>query len=285
MDGEKYGLTGCEMKYMTFNSSCSYAGVANMLEQYGLDTGDRAIALAMKLPYLFTCCDGVYLSGPMLQTAQWFNLYLHPVGYEMVEKTIPADEVAEYLKTRKTAMLGIFTEEAGKHAVVYKGLEGDRLVFLNNKWETEESPEKIRLTAEELRQRIDGEVAVATVRRINPTAVDFREKLEASITALRANLEEILALSQREATVGALCGKLNTLFRPLFLDGITMLNMIGEETLAAELSGLQRQLLQALRQEPDKRILLKEYVSANKLRGAAEKYMELIKLELERCEG
>ena len=38
MDGEKYGLTGCEMKYMTFNSSCSYAGVANMLEQYGVDT-------------------------------------------------------------------------------------------------------------------------------------------------------------------------------------------------------------------------------------------------------
>lgn len=36
------------MKYMTFNSSCSYAGVANMLDQYSVDTNDRSIAMGMK---------------------------------------------------------------------------------------------------------------------------------------------------------------------------------------------------------------------------------------------
>ena len=54
------------MKYMTFNSSCSYAGVANMLEQYGVDVEDRIIALGMKLPYLFAQEGGVYMAGPML---------------------------------------------------------------------------------------------------------------------------------------------------------------------------------------------------------------------------
>lgn len=39
---------GYKMKYMTFNSSCSYAGVANMLDQYSVDTNDRSIAMGMK---------------------------------------------------------------------------------------------------------------------------------------------------------------------------------------------------------------------------------------------
>ncbi len=71
------------MKYMTFNFSCSYAGVANMLEQYGIDTDDRSIAMGMKLPYLFAYENGVYMAGPMLQSAAWFNLYLNPIGFEM----------------------------------------------------------------------------------------------------------------------------------------------------------------------------------------------------------
>ncbi|MCD8143515.1 MAG: hypothetical protein LUD83_09635 [Clostridiales bacterium] len=41
------------MKYMTFPSSCTFAGVANLLAFAGVDTSDREIALGMGLPYLF----------------------------------------------------------------------------------------------------------------------------------------------------------------------------------------------------------------------------------------
>ena len=57
-----------------------------MLEQYGVDATDCSIAMSMKLPYLFSCKDGVYMAGPMLQSAEWFNLFLHPIGFEMIEK-------------------------------------------------------------------------------------------------------------------------------------------------------------------------------------------------------
>ena len=40
------------MKYMTFNSSCAYAGLANMLEKKGIDVEDYEIALEMKLPFM-----------------------------------------------------------------------------------------------------------------------------------------------------------------------------------------------------------------------------------------
>ena len=118
------------MKYMTFNSSCSYAGVANMLEQYGVDTDDRAIAMGMKLPYLFIHEDGVYMAGPMLQSAEWFNLFLNSIGFEMCETEVPAEQVADYLKQQKTAMLGLQVDETSKHAVVYTGSQDEKLVFL-----------------------------------------------------------------------------------------------------------------------------------------------------------
>jgi len=55
------------LKYMTFNSSCSYAGIANMLEIRGVDTEDYKIALAMDLPFLMDQDEVGYYAGSMLQ--------------------------------------------------------------------------------------------------------------------------------------------------------------------------------------------------------------------------
>ena len=270
------------MKYMTFNSSCSYAGIANMLEQYGYDTSDASIALTIKLPYMFSCCDGVYLSGPMLQGAQWFDLFLNPIGFQLLEKTICADELANYLISQKTAMLGIHTEAGGKHAVIYIGTEVNHLVFLNNKWETEESPNEIRLTEAELIQAVDPQVVVATLEQVFPKKVCLTERLQQSIAVLQSNVSEIVELSHKEESVENLRRKLNTLFRPLFLDGITMLNLIGETALSESFVKLQSDLLRALRQSSKQAVCLKEYIAIGDLQGAAEKYLDLIKLELKK---
>ena len=270
------------MKYMTFNSSCSYAGIANMLEQYGFETSDASIALAIKLPYLFTCCDGVYLSGPMLQGAQWFDLFLNPIGFRLSEETISSDELAKYLKSHKTAMLGVNTGAGGKHAVVYIKAEATHLVFLNNKWENEESPDQIRLAEAELMQIVDQKVVVATLEEITPKRVNLTPLLEQSIAALQSNVSEIIELSLKEKRVETLRQKLNTLFRPLFLDGITMLNLIGENELSKCFVKLQSELLCALRQPSKEAVCLKEHISMEELQASAEKYLNLIKLELKR---
>ncbi|MBR2046120.1 MAG: hypothetical protein IJ958_08315 [Agathobacter sp.] len=272
------------MKYMTFNSSCSYAGIANMLEQYGIDTSDREIALEMKLPYLFDYQDGVYLSGPMLQKAEWFDIYLNPIGFQLIEKKISAAKIVDYLKEQKTAMLGIKMGNAGKHAVVYKGMESNELVFLNNKREDEDSSCEIRFTEEELRQNVETEVVVATLQPINPRKICILDKLESSIVVLQENLSEVLELCGKEVAPEVLRSKLNTLFRPLFLDGITMLNLIGETEISDEFSKMQGELLRVLRQDITEGILLKDYISMDKLRASVQKYMELIKVEIEKLE-
>lgn len=71
------------MKYMHFNSSCSYAGLANMLAFLGFETEDYQIALDIKLPFLihFDPETGSYRAGAMLQSKEWFELYLRPRGF------------------------------------------------------------------------------------------------------------------------------------------------------------------------------------------------------------
>lgn len=270
------------MKYMTFNSSCSYAGVANMLEQYGVNTTDREIALGMKLPYLFTYTDGTYVSGPMLQKAEWFDIYLNSIGFQLIEKKISADKVVDYLKDQKTAMLGIKMENAGKHAIVYIGMEADELIFINNKWEKEEVPSEIKFVEEELREKINAEVVVAILQTINATKVSMIDKLEESLVVLQANVSEIIELCNKEVTVEYLQSKLNTLFRPLFLDGITMLNLIGETEFADEWKVMQGNLLGAIRADKNQCIQLGEFISTDKLQVLAQRYVELIKIELEK---
>lgn len=271
------------MKYMTFNSSCSYAGVANMLAQYGVDTDDRSIALEMKLPYLFALRDGIYMAGPMLQSAEWFDLYLNPIGFQMAETELPAVQVPEFLKQQKTAMLGLRMDDIGKHAVVYIGTRDGSFLFLNNKWEHDPAPERLQLTEAELTERIGASAMVATLDRITPRAVDLTDRIKASASVIRQNLSDIQVVCRREASVGTLRSKLNTLFRPLLLDGITMLDLLGEAPLAQRFTAMQRSLLQALR--ADTSILLGNFLPMDELTAAAEDYICLIEKQIDAKHG
>lgn len=269
-------LKAPKMKYMTFNSSCSYAGVANMLEQYGVDTNDRSIAMGMKLPYLFAYEDGVYMAGPMLQSAKWFNLYLNPIGFEMSEVEIPAAQVTEYLKQQKTAMLGLHIDNTGKHAVVYIGNKDGKLVFLNNKWEHTDAPEQIMLTDAGLIARIGTSAVIASLKFVPPRKTDLEDRLIHSVDVIRQNLAEIRELCSRDETVGTLRSKRNTLFRPLLLDGITMLNLLGKTELAQRFVEVQRQFLNTLRMESSASVTLGDYISIDALTAAAEEYVRII---------
>ena len=210
-------------KYMTFNSSCSYAGLANMLLRYGVDTQDREIARDMKLPFLFAYEEDEYRAGPMLQGAQWFNLYLHPRGLEMRETEVPAQSVAAYLRRQRTAMLGIRGIENGKHAVVYIGNKQEKLLFLNNKWERADAPTQLLLTEQALLSYLDDKVIIATLAPVAPCTVDIISRMRRSITVLQQNAREICMLCQETMPVAVLRSRMDSLFRALLLDGMVFL--------------------------------------------------------------
>lgn len=263
------------MKYMTFNSSCSYAGLANMLSYHGIDTTDRDIALDMELPCFLAYEDGSYLAGPSLQSAKWFDLYLNPRGFSLIETPVEKEDAPRFLRKQSCAMLGILMENSGKHAVVFTGMEGGRFRFLNNKWEQEPSPDTLLLTEDELLSRLDSTCIVAVLQPISPRPAPIRERVAQSL-ALWAQYEQALVetCAQTRST-GELRSLLNPLFRPLLLDGITMMELVGNTGLHARLTALQRSFLTALRsQEPTLR--LADHLPMDDLRAAMEEYRLLI---------
>lgn len=263
------------MKYMTFNSSCSFAGVANMLLSFGVDVEDRQIALGMKLPYLFDLQDGVYSAGPMLQSAHWFNLYLHTLGYAMRETAVSKADIPSHLRQCSVAMLGLRVSPRDKHAVVFVGMEEDTFRFINNKWEDSDRPETLFLSEESLAERLDDTVMVATIEKVPVSNPDLGDLLAHSCQVLAQYKKDIQVFCSVEKTQEELLAAMNTLFRATLLDGITMLELIGQTELAERFRQFQKTFLHAIRQ--GKPVVLCEIMDLQAWQAAIDQYITLIR--------
>ena len=242
------------MKYMTFNSSCPYAGLANLLEMYSIDTEDHQIALDMGLPYFLrydrdTKC---YQAGASLQSAEWFDLYLKPRGFCYVEKAYEKHQLAQ--KLEPMSMLGLQVTAQSKHAVIYLERANGSFLFLNNKWKESEEPERLTLTKEELLDRLPNIVVVGSLERCQPEQVDIAPYLQESLDTwekLRTELQEYIACEQ---TPESLRESMNRLFRPLLLDGLTMMQLLKQKCQIGMLTELQGKYLSALRKNETVRL-------------------------------
>ena len=235
------------MKYMTFRASCSYAGLANLLAAHGIDTDDRSIAKAMHLPCLFAKENGVYLAGPMLQGTAWFDLYLRPMGLRTEECFLPKEELPAFLCGAGPCMLGLSVSPQDKHAVVFLRMQDDHFLFLNNKWETGDEPEHFALSKSDLLKRTDPTVAICRILPAEPEQVCFRPLLLASLRTLSQLKTDLTSFCSEERTAKELSEKLDPLFRAILLDTVTMAELDGNPTLAAQLTQIRGRLLEAFR--------------------------------------
>ena len=262
------------MKFMTFNSSCSYAALANLLEYYGVETSDRDIALEIGLPYLFAREDGGYISGPMLQSAKWYNIYLNPRGFDFREGKVSKERVCEYLRGTERAMLGIRVGENSKHAVIYIGIDDGKLRFINNKKEQSPEPDEFAFTESELMDRLDDTVMVATLAKIAPKSVDTSECFRESCTVLHDLKRDINEFCSQEKSAVEMRAAMNTLFRAVLLDGITMSELIGENEIVNKLKTVQNQLMGAVKANTSAR--LDSLLDLTLLNSAIDDYTALI---------
>ncbi|MBR5230871.1 MAG: hypothetical protein IKW00_01335 [Clostridia bacterium] len=266
------------MKYMTFNSSCAYAGIANMLAQEGLHMEDRDIALAMKLPYLFAYEDGAYLAGPMLQSAKWFDLALVPLGFRLHEESIHRSDVFASLRGKKSVMLGLKVTEESKHAVVFMGIEGDAARFINNKHADSDEPDSLLLNEKALSNRLDDTVILASLEHCAPARVDFAPLLRNSCEILHRWKQEAEAFCNKECSAEERMTALNPLFRALLLDGITMADLTGDAERAGRMRALQQKLLSTLRiPQP---LILAQHLPLPDLLSLADELITLIQGQL-----
>ncbi len=260
------------MKYMHFKASCSYAALAAIMEIIGVDTEDYKIALEIKLPWLFSKEDGAYISGPMLQGAKWFNLWLLPRGYRIVEKAVNNAQLSEYLRTHKPAMLGIQTPY-GKHAVVFTKYDGT-YHFINPTHENSGESTELLFSEEELLSLVDQETIVGFVVSTEAEPQSLAQYMYDSITIIRENCADIEAFSAEKHDPNAYFPVMNSLFRPLLLDSITMLELAGETALAKDFTSLQQQFMSFMRGPREE--ALQETLSLDQLHDLTEQYAHLI---------
>ncbi len=262
------------MKYMHFNSSCSYTALAMLLEEKGINTEDTEIALEIGLPRIFEKKDDCFLTGPNLQGAEWFDVYLKPRGLRMAEEYVNRENIPEYLIEHGTCMLGIkLPENKGKHAVVFNKYDGS-YHFYNPVREGSEGSTEIVFDKAGLLSAVEQETMVGMVVECPRTEYDMQPVFKKSLSVLKENLEaiEIFCCVFHEAEEYK--AAMDRIFRSILLDGISMLEIAGEKDLAENLRKLQKEYLQFLM--GDKKGILADHISLPELRKCGEKYMLLI---------
>lgn len=242
------------MKYMHFNSSCSYAGLANILAMLEYDTEDYQIALDMNLPYLLNYDEksGCYQAGPMLQSEEWFNLYLKPRGFFYTEQWIEKNNLPDSL--HPGMMLGIQVTPRSKHAVVFLEKKDNRFYFLNNKYQNSEEEERLSLSKEELLERLPEFVMVGRIEQCEVKTIDMLPLLHKAISNWEKLRKEVQEFVSEVQTPQNMKNSMNRLFRPLLLDGITMMQLLEKEKQAEQLRELQKKYLAVVREEREARL-------------------------------
>lgn len=247
------------MKYMHFNSSCSYAGLANLLYLDGIDTEDFVIALAIDLAYLLVKDGASYLAGTMLQSKEIFDIYLNGIGYEFIEENYDKDEVLKILEASdKNYMLGVNIAQGNKHAIIFKEHKDNRFRFINNKYDDSDEPDEFVWTAEELKKRLDEKTFLAHIEKVSAKEMNLEGLLQKSIENLGALKEDIINFSKREISKNELRESMNTLFRAALLDLVTMFLLIEEDKLMKRTKKLQKEYINVIKKGKESLVLEKE---------------------------
>lgn len=272
------------MKYMTFNSSCSQAGLANLLEDYDIDIEDYELAEKMKLAYIFKY-DGQrdgYLTGLSLQDKKYFDYYLNPRGLELMEKTLEREDLVDFLKDfKRRCMLGL--DLGGqKHVLVFEGYDLAREDFVFLKMKGEDSPEEayIRLDQEELARLVDRETAFSYISyKQGDYIVDLDEDIRASLDILERYAKEIGDYMGETRSLDSLDATMDSLFRPFLIDSYTMMDILGQEDLKGQIGSLRKSYLEAMSLKREVR--LADYLPEEKYKKALEDYRDIIGREVE----
>ena len=265
------------MKYMHFNSSCSYAGLANLLAMQGVDTEDSQIALDMGLPYFLRYDEqsGAYLNGPMLQSAEWFDLYLRPRGFRYVECFMQRQEAVKQL--RQGSMLGLQVTSKSKHAVIFLGKENEIYKFLNNKREDSEEPDYLWLSEEECLERLPEQAVIGHLEPCFAEEIErtpyFEEALQ-NWERLRFDLHKFISIMQNPQEMKE---AMNRLFRPLLLDGLSMAKLLKENELEDCLTQLQKQFLAMVRKNGA--VTPKNELDGGEIDWVIDKFLNLVRLQ------
>ena len=172
-------------------------------------------------------------------------------------------------------MLGLrLPGHPGKHAVVMEGYDG-AWRFFNPTREGSGLETEIRLDREGLMLAADPVTIVGTVAEHDRVTPDRRKLAEESLAVLEENYRAIEVFCSETHSRTDYDAAMDRIFRPLLLDGITMLELIGETELADGFRKEQKAFLAFMKGERSGR--LADAISLTNLKQLKDRYGEIIR--------
>lgn len=267
------------MKYQSFNNSCAYAGLANMLLDYAIDTEDFEIVKAANIPYIFRFNEKQveFMAGSMFQGKKWFDYYLNSVGLEFIEVEIKREEVLDFFdKVSHKCMIGLKIMGTGKHAVIYMGKDNNRFKFLNNKREDSEEVEYYWYDSNELMMRLGDKISIGWIERMDESiSMDNSHELSMSLKDLERYRETVREFCCKEHDFSTLEKAKGTLFKAFFIEVFSMMEIIKETEIVNEIKKLRNDYITIMKLKSS--AVLAEHLSIEDLDKVIVEYMNVIK--------
>ena len=155
-------------------------------------------------------------------------------------------------------MLGVKLDNGRNqyHAMVYVGIDGDKLVFINNKHEGSDEPERISFDQDELENCIRDVTVVASLERCEKHDMDITPFLKDSIEKLNSLQKDFIDFCNKPHTNKELLVNERGLFRPILLDSPTMMKLYGQEELYKDMCALQKTFIDVAFKEKADNVVL-----------------------------
>jgi len=258
------------MKYMTFNNSCFFAAIANLLEDIGIHVSDKDIVIGSLVPYFFKYDKNSqqFSSGYEVQELDIINDYLKQYIVKIIEKKYFKGSVIEKKRkliqnisettSHKIVSLKLTNNDNKWHATIFTGVVNEEYIFVNMRREDDEAIE-IRLKYDELINKLADNVQFAWLERIEKFDVLDRKKyLDESIVTLLKYKNMIFDYSEEEKSLSSRLESRDALFRPLLLNYVDMASITHEKELYENIMILQRQYLNSF--QVDGKVKLSSYL-------------------------
>lgn len=235
------------MKYMNFNNACPFTCIANMLEKFHHHFEDKDIILASKLPYMYYANKETYLTGDMLQTKIWFDLFLHQYQLEFIELESSKNDLIDFLEqTHEEVMVGLSFEHM-KHAVVFKGYSDNQYRFIYPHRKDDLHNDYIYLKKEAIESKLEDLVTYGYLQYNAAIKGPNLKLYDDSILYFRKYQSDFLMYLFQIKSMEDIINAQDTMFRPLLLTTYHMMNLTENFTLAKKIGILQKQFISLIK--------------------------------------
>lgn len=261
---------------MTFNNSCGYCALANMVESFGIDVEDRNICIEIGLPFLmlYDVRNDKFSIGTQHQNALFFNMYLESKGLYFVETEIQKKLIPKYLISHSNVMIGLSLSNK-KHALVFLSHTNETYKFLNPHREDDKKADFLYFNEDELNNSLDEIHTIGYIIKIDETNKMSKFLHANTISTVHFLKTKLLEFIHNDQTKTEIIEKSEKLLRTLALDMYEMMKIVQEESIVKNIEIFRSEVIKLRNMNGSIKPI--EHLNIENINSILKTYVEIVK--------